>query len=142
MPSPPSSPDFGELQALVRSWLERYYPAWRSATVRADVGEPESLAMPIPREWASRNERSPVQTTSEHPFIPTQLQVNILEALDGKAMRTDTLARACEVERTRFYKPGGLKDLQELGKVAWHERIGYYRPDSPPEEVAAELDTR
>jgi hypothetical protein len=67
------------------------------------------------------------------PFKPNEMQGCILEALDGKALRTDALAKAAGYERRTLYrKPGGLAQLQEQGLVVSNPDWGYYRPDRPP----------
>jgi hypothetical protein len=71
------------------------------------------------------------------PFVPTPLQEGILEALKGKALRTDALANKVGCHRNQlFQRPGGLHELREHGMVDNHHRIGYYRPDAPPPELA------
>jgi hypothetical protein len=71
------------------------------------------------------------------PFIPTPLQKSILHALNGHAMRKEKLAEECKVDPSRLYKPGGIKELRDNGKVDRKNGIGYYRPDAPPN---AEVD--
>lgn len=69
-------------------------------------------------------------------FVPTDLQQRILDALAGKALRTDALWQRCDCNRrSLFNDPGGLPELQEQGLVAHHARTGYYRPDCPPPEL-------
>jgi len=68
-------------------------------------------------------------------FVPTPFQKAILDALDGKAMKTDQLGHAVK-DRRRLFKENGLAELMDLGLVSNHSRLGYYRPDSPPEELS------
>jgi hypothetical protein len=69
-------------------------------------------------------------------FIPNAVQDAVLGALDGRALRTDALAREAKVERSQmFKKPGGLAELTENGLLERHPRMGYYRPDSPPPKL-------
>lgn len=71
---------------------------------------------------------------AEEPFVPTPFQAGILDALEGRALKTEALA--AEVgDRRRLFKPGGIKELKEKGLVKNHSRIGYYRPDAPPPEI-------
>ena len=73
----------------------------------------------------------------ESVFIPNPLQEAILAALRGKAMRTDALINKTDSSRRQIFKnPGGIPELQEEGLVAHHPRVGYYRPDDPPQNVA------
>jgi hypothetical protein len=67
-------------------------------------------------------------------FTPTPFQEAILEALDGKAMRTQQLGAAVG-DKSRLYKPGGLKELRDHGLVDHNDRLGHFRPDAPPPEL-------
>jgi len=72
---------------------------------------------------------------SSIPFVATPFQRGILDALAHKALRTDDLAGEVG-DRRRLFKNGGIKELMEQGLVAHHKRLGYYRPDAPPPELA------
>jgi hypothetical protein len=65
----------------------------------------------------------------------TELQLKILAALEGKALRTDALAHRCGCDSGRlFRKKGALPDLRRLGMVDHsHHLGGFFRPDAPPE---------
>ena len=63
--------------------------------------------------------------------IRSAFQQGILDALDGKALRTDALAVRVG-SRSRLFAKDGLPELQEEGVVAHDKRVGYYRPDAPP----------
>lgn len=77
----------------------------------------------------------------EKPFVPTAFQADILDALDGKALRADALGHKVG-DRSRLYRrPGGLHELREEGLVCLHKRLGYYRPDAPPPELEEEEST-
>ncbi len=68
-------------------------------------------------------------------FVPTAFQEAVLAALEGRALRNDALAREVG-ERSRLFRhPGGLRELRERGWVAHHPRMGFYRPDAPPEQL-------
>ncbi len=73
-------------------------------------------------------------------FVPTAFQVAILDALDGKALRTDALAAAVGDRSRLFRHPGGLKELKDQGLVANHHRLGFYRVDAPPEALAEKIE--
>jgi hypothetical protein len=74
-------------------------------------------------------------------FIFTPLQEDIWSALDGKAMNKEELAKkVCGGEGSRLYKKNGIKEMQEVGLVSHKHRVGYFRPDSPPEN-AIELNS-
>lgn len=69
------------------------------------------------------------------PFVCTDLQLAILEALDEKAMKVQELADAVAGGVTsRLYKPGGLTELRDAGLVKKKPGVGYYRPDALPEK--------
>lgn len=70
------------------------------------------------------------------PFAPTDFQTRILDALDGRALRTDALAGEVGDRRALFRHPGGLRELKEQGLVESHPRRGYFRPDAPPPELS------
>lgn len=66
-------------------------------------------------------------------FVPTDLQRAILRCLDGKALKVQAIATTvCNGERTRLYKPGGIKELKDAGLVDHKHQVGYFRPDAPP----------
>lgn len=94
-------------------------------------------AMRVLREMAEMVERivGPDAPTEPEPFVPNEFQRQILEALDGKALRTDALAGAVGNRRRLFKHPGGISELIEEGLVANHPRCGYYRPDRAPPEI-------
>lgn len=71
----------------------------------------------------------PFAPTAEPPLTPFQEQ--ILEALDGKALRTDALGTAVG-DRGRLFKKGGLRELRERGLVEHDQETGFFRPDAPP----------
>jgi hypothetical protein len=68
-------------------------------------------------------------------FIPTQRQRQILEILDGSAKKLAQLAETLRVEQTTLCGRD-LKELKAAGLVRHHKRIGYYRPDAPPPDLA------
>jgi hypothetical protein len=66
-------------------------------------------------------------------FVPTEFQAEIMEALAGRALRSDGLAKAVGVEKSRLYHdPGGVPELIEEGWVRHHKRVGYYSAQAPP----------
>jgi hypothetical protein len=129
-----NKPDTLELLAVVRGWAERHYPGWRPDEVGLKLigpnGESREVKLPIPLTLPVLER--PV------PFVPNVFQESVLEALEGKALRTDALGAAVG-DRGRLYKPGGLKELREAGMVKHHPRLGFYRPDAPPEELIDEV---
>jgi hypothetical protein len=78
-----------------------------------------------------------------HPistFVPNAFQRGILASLEGKALRTDALGHAVRGRSRLFNDPGGLPELQDQGLVCHHRRVGYYRPDAPPEHLKELID--
>lgn len=66
-------------------------------------------------------------------FVPTTLQKAILKALEGRALKKIALAQEITGgDWSRFYKPGGLSELTEIGLVENKRGLGYFRPDAPP----------
>jgi hypothetical protein len=64
---------------------------------------------------------------------PTSFQVEILAALDGRALKAAALARAVGVDKRELYRrSGSLSELRDRGQVVSDEELGYYRPDAPP----------
>lgn len=70
---------------------------------------------------------------TESPDVWTPLQISILKALDGQALKKQALANAvCGGEGSRLYKTGGIKELRAAGRVELKHGLGFYRPDAPP----------
>ena len=67
------------------------------------------------------------------PFVPSPFQKSIIDALNGRAMRTDALAAKIG-DRRKFFRE--KKELEERGLVAHHQKLGFYRPDAPPPELS------
>ena len=106
--------------------LQQEAPKGRALVLRGKTKRPASA--------------TPERTTSCNPFVPTPLQQSILNALDGKALKKQCLADAiCAGEASRLYRPGGIKELKDIGKVQHKYGVGYYRPDAPPPN-ALDLD--
>lgn len=84
------------------------------------------------RAWKAMEARGIFRKPIEGPFIPTPLQSSILKALEGKTLKKDGLEDVCQIDGSRFYRPGGIKELMEIGKVMHKPGVGYYRPDALP----------
>jgi hypothetical protein len=71
-------------------------------------------------------------------FVPTPNQQLILDALDGVALRTDAISRKTGLHRSQIFKKpkGGMQELEDEELVGKHPRLGYYRADKPPPELA------
>lgn len=108
----------------IRAYVAVHHPRRLAVRLRIDLDDGEQIRMPIAEVPASVSE----------PFIPNAFQMGILDALEGRALRTDALGAEVGDRGRLFRRPGGLPELQEQGLVAHHKRVGYYRPDcSPPE---------
>lgn len=125
MPAPTSFPNTVELLRAVAIWAAVNYPGLPVECIDIRFA---GLARPVCLPLVAMATSVPPT-----PFEPNEMQDAILEALDGKALRTDDLAAKAGYERRRlFKKPGGLAQLQEQGLVANDPARGYYRPDAPP----------
>ncbi len=78
----------------------------------------------------------PSSPANETPFIPSELQQSILEALDQKALTLDALVAKLSVDRSTLHR-NGIKELSQRGLIHNNRRVGgYYRPDAPPPKYA------
>ena len=125
-----STDDNQALFAIARSWVARHYPGRlaRRLTLHLDDGDTVQLPIPISQS---------LEPSGRASFVPNAYQIAIMEALEGKALRTTALASATGGDQRRLFKPGGLKELQDQGLVEHHARLGYYCPDSPPPEISS-----
>ncbi len=134
-----SGPSLPEALAQLRAAIERDFPGFVPARLTVRSLDDQVIHLPIPRGAPAAPVPAPETASSqeEHyaPFVATPFQEAILRALDGKALRTDALG-ARVGDRGRLYKPGGLRELQERGMVCNHPRLGHYRPDVPPPQLA------
>jgi hypothetical protein len=132
MAEPPNlPPDLASVLCVVRRLCEGLW-----ARVPTHLGLRWSRDEPV--TWlplaGTRSGPAEAKVREEQPFVPSIFQESILEALEGKGLRTDALGAAVG-DRSRLYKPGGLKELQAQGWVSHHPRVGYYRKDAPPPEL-------
>lgn len=102
-----------------------------------------SLAVPISRKDSQAASKVVASILNIGPaFVPTAIQEQILEKLDGKAMKKATLAKALSMDARNLFdraKPkrvGPLSELLRLGKVISHPRIGYHRLDKLPPQLS------
>jgi len=115
-----------ELLAAVRAYVAANHPRRLAVRLRIDLDDGERIQMPI----------ADVSASGEDVFVPTAFQLAILDALDGRALRTDALGAEVGDRGRLFRRPGGLPELREQGLVDNHPRLGYYRPDAPPPPLA------
>jgi hypothetical protein len=116
----------------IRTCVALHYPGKLVREVRLLLTEGK-IILPMPTLQSL-----PVAKDEEEVFVPNAFQEAILSALEGKALRTDALGAAAGDRSRLFRNPGGLKELQEQGLVQHHKRLGFYRPDCPPEDLADE----
>ncbi len=73
------------------------------------------------------------------PFVPSTLQLRILEALNKKARTATQLQGDVGKDRKTLYERG-LRELMKNSKVCNNRRVGgYYRPDALPPKYAEYL---
>jgi len=123
-----TTPTLPEALAVLREFLRVNCPGFVPLEVIVRGANGLKVCWPFASALAAAEEAE--------PFVPTAYQEAILDALEGKALRTDALAAKVGDRSRLFRNPGGLKELQEQGLVSHHSRRGYFRPDAPPEELA------
>jgi len=128
---PRNGPDNEALAAVVRAWVATWYPGRVARRLRIDLDDGERVQLPV-RPAAVDDAR---HEGNGEPVVPTAYQQAILDALEGRALRTDALAAALGGDRRRLFRAGGLSELREQGLVSHHARLGFYREDVPPGEV-------
>jgi hypothetical protein len=128
MPTPANGRPTDELLIeAARAHVTRLYgPSRAPSKIKLYIeGVPGHVTLPVPPAPAPAS-----------VWVPSDVQACVLEALAGKSLRTKELARAAGVsERDLFRHPGGLRELQDRGDVVNHKRLGYFRPDDPPQDV-------
>jgi hypothetical protein len=138
-PRPPAATDEVLIDAA-RAHVRRLYGPGKSPrviTIHVE-GVPDALSLPVPPCPPYTFQQPPEALPGREPFVPSEVQADVLEALEGKALKTAALAKAAGVsERDLFRHPGGLKELRDLGMVEHHSRAGYYRPECPPDGLPA-----
>ncbi len=110
-------------QELFRVW-KRFYPPGEDTKTLADLPEEEQRAI---RELVGR-----MKNPRSKKHVLTAVQVSIMKALDGRALKKEQLAAECKIDPSRLYKPGGIKELMDLEKVDNKRGVGYFRLDAPP----------
>jgi hypothetical protein len=136
MSEPPVPQDLGELLELIDRWCCKNLRR-RPVEVGFRWGNGRRPTWwPMPECPPGVGTGPAAQGPAEQVFVPTPFQNAILDALEGKALRTDALGAAAGDRGRLFRHPGGLRELREQGLVSHHERRGFFRPDAPPEELA------
>ncbi len=140
---PPSIP---EALAVLRAALAAQMPGFlpTQITITGVAGSAvQKVKLPFLDAPAAPAAAPTVTAVVEEQFLPNEVQTAILESLEGKFMRTDSLAAAVStalgIEGARgrlFKKPGGIQELIDEGLVRHHNRRGYYSTSAPPAELA------
>lgn len=132
-------PDNRSLFDAVAAWAAESYPGFPVEMVTIQL---RYLPIPVQLPVAS----APViplakqQPAAPDAWEPSEYQAAILQALDFRALRSDALVTELDRmgengDRTRLWKARGIKELVDRGLVKNDRRVGYYRPDAPPEEL-------
>jgi hypothetical protein len=82
---------------------------------------------------AATSEVLNVSPPPEPVFIPNDRQKAMLDALKDRALRSDAWAECSKVDKKSVMDQ--KKELERLGLVRHHARLGFYRPDAPPPEL-------
>ena len=69
------------------------------------------------------------------PFVFTERQRAVFEALEGRALRLNELEVKSGYTRGQLYRKGEMEELEVRGIMKLHPRLGFYRPDRPPSEI-------
>ncbi len=121
----------------LQDWVRGHFPQRIARRLRVELDDGDEVKLPVPLPPHTSPALLTV-TPEVPPFIPNATQELILEALDGKALRADNLAHEVGGRSSLYRKPkGGIQELRDEGLVDLHPRLGYYRKDSPPEELVS-----
>jgi hypothetical protein len=129
------------VDALLRSLSIRkntVYPRKVPPSSPVRVNKSTNWLKELPAElsnWANieaglKQLESIAREASELPAPLNALEKRILKALDGKALKKATLARAAKGDGGRLSK--ALTTLRVQGRVLNQQGLGYYRPDALP----------
>lgn len=141
MTSPRRSQEQTDTAALFEALRAYFVPLYGADAppVKIEVwlkGEAESVRLLVPKPCPRSDDIAPADEQDDEAFILTPVQEAILDALDAKALRTDALAAKVGGRSRLFDKKAGLQELRDRELVKHHSRLGFYRPDSPPEQLA------
>jgi hypothetical protein len=125
-----------EVCAVLARWLSTNQPGAILVEVPLKLADGRTLPMSFVMPPLAAPAPPQASADEYQPFIPTAFQKAILKALEGKALRARALGAAVGESASWLYRPGGMTELRERGLVEQHERLGYYRPDAPPPELA------
>jgi len=131
-----------QIFTAIQKWIAANYPGDRPTKFKVRLMSGEWVTLPLP--CCSTQPSQPIGTNGGRTlverdasdFVPHPVQKAILDALDGQAMRTEDLAGIVGGRSRLFDKKNGLQQLKDLGLIRNHMRLGFYRPDSPPDELA------
>ena len=116
--------------------LGRLFAALGTEVARCSKRDSSASRMPEPHlPLRAENKHGPNIGQAGDLFVANPLQKAILAALNGQALMKQGLADAvAKGDGGALYRHGDLKELRERGLVAHKPRVGFYRPDAPPDD--------
>ncbi len=129
------SPSWPDVCAIIAAWQQAQLPGTLTVEVTLRLADGRQIPMPFVFPPVPAPQPSPGRPSrEEEDWGPTSFQLEILDALEGKALKTDALGAAVG-DRGRLYKAHGLQELRDRGLVKHRAGLGYYRPDALPPEL-------
>lgn len=127
-----------EAAEVLREFVAHHYPGRTLTELKLLFNDGKKMNYLLPAGPILVQTSPDQNRTNGDSFVPTTFQEEVLAALEGRALRTDALGNAVGDRSRLFRNPGGLKELRKYNLVKHHPRLGYYRPDAPPEELPNE----
>jgi hypothetical protein len=113
------------LMAAVRAYVKDCYQDDKPVRVVIQLESGGEVSLPVTK--------APIV---EAEWVPSSVQLAILQALEGKIMTADALAATIGCDRTTLYTGGAIQQLMDRGFVKNSRKLGgYYRPSHLPEAV-------
>lgn len=125
---------FTQLQQMIAA----HWPGTAAMEVRIKLTTGQKVTLPVPSVVPAAV--VPPTPPKQEKFVPSVLQKAILKALEGGAMRTADFERIKGLGNNIFKKNGGISELQSMGLVGHHKRLGFYLVESPPPELRDDTD--
>jgi hypothetical protein len=129
MPGRGKRTTFEDLFRVLTELVEDSYPGDSAEVLELRLRSGRTISLPVPAPGGGGRQ----EEGEGDVWIPTATQQTILDALEGRGLRTDDLAHAVGSRSQLYRRPGGLPELQDRGIVKHHPKVGFYRPDAPPE---------
>jgi len=124
-------------------WLRAELGLQTLLASRLESGE-ESQPVDTSANRLSSAPSDPLPDNDTEPFVLLPQHRSILDALNGKALRSECLAHTANLDKRSLFnrkrktgkiKLGLIPELTKHGLIRHHDRLGYYRPDAPPPEL-------